>query len=73
MNKTKIELIRTKLKLNRTQFAKQLGLSQGAISHYEKRMRTPKIPVYFQIIDLAARYGLSINLDDLIERNIKDT
>ena len=45
--------------------ANELGLSQGAVAHYENGKRTPDLDVCRNIVSVFIEKGLTVTLDDV--------
>jgi len=53
-----LKKVRTKLGLNQSQMADNLGIKQGGWSHYEKNRRKPDIEI---LIQLVLKHNVNIN------------
>lgn len=51
--------------------ANELGLSQGAVAHYENGKRTPDLDVCRNIVIVFANAGVSVTLDDVFPPKVK--
>lgn len=45
--------------------AKEIGVSQGAIAHYENGRRTPELDVCRDIVETLNQQGIDVTLDDV--------
>lgn len=64
-----IQQIRLKIGMPRRIFAENLGVTYGAIANYELGTRIPKLPTCYRIIDLAKKYKIKVNLEDIYPRS----
>lgn len=62
-----IKKLRAKLGLSQKEFAKKLGVSQSAASHWERGVTQPNIKIAFQMSKLAARAGHFYSPEELRE------
>lgn len=60
-----IKTFRTEQKLTQAEFAEKLGLTQGAISHYENGRRPLDKPVADKIIAYAGSVGVELTYNDV--------
>ncbi len=58
MRNRKIINIRTRIGLTQTQLAKQLNVTQGAISHWERGISYPSIDAANKIVKIAGKRGV---------------
>ena len=54
--------------LSRSDLARELGITIGALSHYECNTRQPRIDIAYRLIDVAKTKGVNISLEDIYER-----
>lgn len=64
----KIKKIRTKRKISQIQFAKDIGISRGALSNYERGLRIPPINV---LITISKKFN--INIEELTDNSTIDS
>lgn len=57
--------IREKAGMTQAELAEAVGLTQGAIAHYEGGRRKPGLDECRRIVDALNKHGLSVTLDDL--------
>lgn len=60
-----LKLVRRKSMLFQKELAYKLGVSRGAISHYELGMRVPKAPVMRKLVKLAKDYNVEIDWENI--------
>lgn len=63
----KIKEIRTERKISQVQFAKDIGISRGALINYEKGIRIPPISV---LMTISKKFN--INIDELTSSSSED-
>ena len=61
----RLEPYRTKAKLTQMQLAKELGVSQACIGHYETGNRTPGIKRIHKIIQALRSHKVKVTVNDL--------
>lgn len=60
-----IKAIREKAGVTQAALAKTLGLTQGAIAHYENERRKPGLDECRKIVDALNSSGAAVTLDDV--------
>lgn len=63
-----IKQIRQQIGMPRKIFAETLDVTYGAIANYELGTREPEISIGYRIIDLAKKYKIKVNLEDIYTR-----
>lgn len=61
----RIKECREQVSLTQALLAQRLGLSQGAIAHYENNKRTPELDLCRDIVSVFIEKGLTVTLDDV--------
>ncbi len=61
----RISEFRKKAELNQLDFARLLGVTQSAVSHYEVGCRLPRIHICKKIVSCLRGLGLDVSLDDV--------
>lgn len=64
-----IHELRKKVGMPRRVFAETLGVTYQAIAQYEKGVRVPSISVCYRLIDLAKKYKIKVQLEDIYPRS----
>ena len=60
-----MKTIREKVGITQAALAKTVGLTQGAIAHYENDRRKPGLEECRRIVDALNSYGADVTLDDV--------
>ena len=60
-----LQEIRESIPLTQADVARQLGVTQGAISHYESHRRKPDLDTCRKIVDALNKLGAKCSLDDV--------
>ena len=60
-----LKRIRLRLGLTQEAFSKRLRVTQGAISHWERGIAWPSMPVAARIVKIAERKGFSTSIAQL--------
>jgi putative transcriptional regulator len=59
-----VKRIRMNLCLEQGEFAELLGITKGAICHYENGLRMPRLPIIRKMRQIAKENNLHIPLED---------
>ncbi|GAB6263224.1 helix-turn-helix transcriptional regulator [Photobacterium sp. R1] len=60
-----LKQIRLQLGLSQAALAKQAGITQGAIAHFERGKRTPSIDMCWKVVNALNALGASCSFDDV--------
>lgn len=62
-----IKQLRMGLYLEREEFAKLIGITKGAVFHYETGRRIPKLAIVKKMVDLAKQNGMDLSVNDFLD------
>ncbi|HGJ5866451.1 helix-turn-helix transcriptional regulator [Arsenophonus nasoniae] len=65
-----IKKLRKKIDMSQIAFAKVLGLSQGAVAHYEKGRRSPNVDMAKKILSAFNNRGVYCTFEDVFGTSI---
>ncbi|MBV1842735.1 helix-turn-helix transcriptional regulator [Photobacterium ganghwense] len=60
-----IKAIRTSINASQDELAEHVGVTQGAIAHFEKGIRTPNIKMCWRIVEALNRMGANCSFEDV--------